>query len=121
MAPIGLTDLIPEVRGQKKNYNTRNANDLDAPTVNTDTYASSFFPDTKKNWNQLPEEVKNIPSLEEFRHRTKIAYENPPKRFYQCTRKDQILMTCLRVSNPDLNDNLHERNLKDTSMCVCVS
>jgi hypothetical protein len=119
MAPDSLSDILPMAIDQRNPYGIRSSQNLDIPRAKSEAYANSYFPQVCRLWNELPKESKNSTSLEEFKEKTKPNYQPPPQHYYLGTRKQQILMSRLRVKNIDLNANLYQRNLKDTDQCDC--
>ena len=119
LAPPGLTELLPNTADQRNPYNIRSANEMDIPRARSEAYSRSFIPDTCRKWNNLPQELKDIPSLEEFKERIRPASAPPPNHYYAGTRREQILISRLRTRNPDLKQNLFHRNLSETDICDC--
>ncbi len=63
--PQYLRDLIPQ-HGQAQ-YNLRNASNIPLIPCRTVLYNNSFLPSTIRQWNQLPEHVRNTSSLMSFK------------------------------------------------------
>ena len=75
LAPPGLTNALPNAIQNRNPYNIRSAHQIDIPRAKSEAYANPFFPSTCKRWNDLPENVKHIPSLEEFKEITKPDHQ----------------------------------------------
>jgi hypothetical protein len=119
LAPPTLTELLPDTKTGRNPYQIRAGNDLDTPRARTSAYADSFLPYACTEWNNLPDGIKNIPSLEEFSETIKPPTRPPPPHYSTGNRRNQILICRLRVGNADLNSNLFERNMADNSTCAC--
>jgi histone H3/H4 len=119
LAPPTLTELLPDTKADRNPYHIRAGNDLDTPRARTSAYADSFLPYACTEWNNLPDDIRNIPSLEEFSETIKPPTRPPPPHYSTGNRRNQILICRLRVGNADLNSNLFERNMADNSTCAC--
>ena len=117
--PTLLSEIMPANINQRNPYNTRNTGNIDLPRTNTDSYARSFIPETCKCWNNLPEDIKSLNDMDEFRERTKPQKEDPPDFYRIGERRYQVFHTRLRLKNADLRENLHRRNLAETEECSC--
>ena len=60
LSPEYLTPLIPQPQAQP--YVLRNRADVSVIHCNTQAYASSFLPLTIRQWNSLPEDIRNTPT-----------------------------------------------------------
>ncbi len=102
-----MITLKPSWNNARSNYSTRNQNDLDIPKSKTEHYAKSFFPSVSKTWNQLPQEKRSVTqSVENFKESIKKPKVKATEYFLIGERKLNILLTRLRLENPDLNHNL---------------
>ena len=113
LAPQGLTENMPSTTNVRNPYNIRSANNLDPPRARSEAYATSFFPNSCRLWNELPEEIKSLNSLEDFKSHVKPKNTPRPQHYYLGTRREQIIICRLRVNNADL------RNLAETDLCDC--
>jgi hypothetical protein len=118
-APLGLIEMLPENKAHRNPYNIRSATDLDIPKSSTEQHADSFFPNVSRLWNELPQDVKDIPSLEEFQREISPEKFKPPTYYDVGNRRNQILITRLRVKNADLKQNLCNRNMEADPVCEC--
>ena len=78
LAPEYLSSLVPDNVGQLVDYNLRNSNNAKTLHCNTQLYANSFLPSTIQDWNNLPIEVKNSPSLCVFKKHLNLNVVKPP-------------------------------------------
>ena len=65
ISPKYLTHLIPQPQAQP--YALRNRVDVPVIPCTTQVSASSFLPLTIRQWNSLPEVIRNTPTLSEFK------------------------------------------------------
>ena len=63
LTPSYLSDLIPITHNQNHQYSTRNSSDFIHPACRSNFYYNDFIPSTVRLWNNLPQDIKNIPSL----------------------------------------------------------
>jgi hypothetical protein len=119
LSPDTLSTLIPNERAERTTHNIRNRDRLTIPKANTTQYQNSFLPSTIQKWNQLPIEIRQATSLEQFKESITPEHVKPPTFYNEGTRREQILFCRLRVNNADLNQNLNDRNLVDSPECEC--
>ena len=66
-APVYLQTLVPPSVHQVSQRNLRSQNNIHIPRSRTNLYRDSFIPKTSKDWNSLPEDIRNTQSVVEFR------------------------------------------------------
>lgn len=121
-APDYLQDLLPGTVGQGNNYNLRNARDYNLPRGRLCVYRNSFFPHTIRLWNNLPNSIRDLPTIESFKYNLKTSYypsKKPPPHFNVGSRLGNILHTRLRRRSSSLKCDLFRCNLIDTCYCDC--
>jgi hypothetical protein len=69
-------------------------------------------------WNDLPQEQKNLSSLEAFKESLE-AEKTPRPHLYCGKRKAQILHSRIRLQCSDLKTDLERLNLTDDITCAC--
>ena len=77
-------------------------------------YSNSFFPSTVRAWNDLPNDIKDAPSVGSFKYKINKNLRSPPpkkkKKFYNAgTRNGQMLQARLRMDCSSLNSDLHRK------------
>ena len=87
--------------------------------VNSKLAYDSFYPASIRRWNSLTPEITNVSTVEELKNKLNEDIPSPRKWLYEGERRAQILHCRLRVKNADLNENLHDRNLKPSPECQC--
>ena len=63
LCPDYLASLVPATFGSASTYPLRNASDLQTLHTNYRLYYTSFLPSIVRDWNELPEQTRNSPSL----------------------------------------------------------
>ena len=82
---------------------------------------NSFLPSTIREWNNLPDHIKQKPSVNTFKHAIKSRGSSvrPPKHYYFGERREQILHVRLRTNCSSLNQHLFEKNIVESPLCQC--
>ena len=117
-----LRELLPESTNERTTYNLRSHQNISTPLASTDALNSSFFPSTIKQWNLLPQSIRDSESIETFKRRLKAFMKSTSavkQRFYTGNRKLQIAHTRIRLMNSNLNADLYQRNIKPSASCEC--
>ena len=118
-APSYLTSLLPKRNQAKTNYRLRNRNQLQEMPTTTTLYTNSYIPKMTKVWNSLPDEVKYIGSLSDFKRHFSQEDKKPPVYNNSGSRKAQIYLARLRMKCSPLNKHLHRQKIVDSPMCAC--
>ena len=108
-----------ETINQRNPYPSRRGYDLTTPMVNTELYRQSFTVAGIRDWNALPETIKEIETKTAFKKRLRSRPLADPYYAIEDTRKGAILLCRLRCNNPDLNYNLYSKNLTESPACEC--
>ena len=119
ISPQYLIDLLPA--HEQTRYNLRTANNIPSITARTQLYQNSFLPATIREWNNLPLNVRNLPTLNAFKQALKSNICKPKAIFSFGPRNAQILHTRLRLGCSSLNYDLHRRSIADSPLCRCGS
>ena len=72
-----------------------------------------------RDWNELPEQTRNSPSLSIFKNRLKSNLITPPRYYNTGKRLGQIYHARLRTSCSPLRQHLHSKNIADSPYCTC--
>ena len=105
-------------------YNTRQSSDLPRFRTRTDLFSKSFFPSTVRLWNALPLEIRNSPSLAQFKSKLQNIPSRPvifPQLYNFGSRFASILHTRFRLGSSQLNSCLFKLGIKPTATCNCGS
>ena len=63
-SPDYLSSLVPSTT----NYQLRNSSDLLTLHASSQLYFHSFLPSVIREWNELPEVARDLPSIATFKH-----------------------------------------------------
>jgi hypothetical protein len=121
-APIYLSNLIPNLVQNRTGYNLRNRGKLDEPMARLNIHSNSFIPRVTRLWNVLPNQIKNLPSVEAFKakHSRDLPKKNP--LYYYGGRLESAIHARLRIKNSPLNADLcNDLHVIQSPLCTCVS
>ena len=119
-APNYLCELLPPRVGENTMYNLRNTDDFTLPYCRLNLLKNSFIPQTLSEWNKLPADIKNAPTLNQFKSKLKQRVTAPRSAYFSHgKRKLNIWHTQLRHGYSKLNDDLFKVNLSQTRECPC--
>ena len=119
IVPTYLSDIVPPLIQDTTTYNLWNAGNIQNYRVHTNLFSNSFFHSTVCAWNDLPNDIKDAPSLGSFKYKINTNLRSPPKFYNAGTRKGQILQTRLRLECSSLNSDLHRKNIIPNPFCRC--
>ena len=119
LVPGYLSALVPPSVSEISRYNLRNANDFTTKRCSSQQYYSTFIPSVIREWNNLPEEAKQIGSLIRFKFYLNRDKKKVPKYYGIGKRKLQILHTRLRTKCRSLNNDLFLKNMTESALCAC--
>ena len=120
-SPEYLLDLLPHQLQNIHRYHTRNSSSYIIPQCKTAYYRNSFIPSVTDLWNNLPNEIKQSPSLNFFKNNISryLDPEKPPNYYKSGTRKGQILHARLRMACSSLKHHLYLKNIEENPYCTC--
>ena len=87
---------------------------------NSELYFHSFLPSTIREWNTLPRQVQDSPSLSSFRYQLNSNLTKPPAYYTTGSRQDKINHTRIRTRCSALNQHLFSKNVVLSPLCSCV-
>ena len=67
LSPDYLSSLVPPTIGDTTNYPLRNSSNLLTLHASSQLYYNSFLPSVIREWNELPEDIRNLPSKATFK------------------------------------------------------
>ena len=119
LSPQYLSDLVPATIDSSSNYNLRNSNNIHLVNARTALYYNSFLPSVVRDWNNIPDDRRNVDSVIAFKN--VLSRDKPivPKHYLFGNRKEQILHTRLRTNCSALNYDLYMKNIIDSPLCRC--
>ena len=121
-APKYLVDLLPQQVNSRTNYQLRNRLQLDVPYTRLNILANSFFPAATRLWNDLSNEIKNLPSVEAFKRKYRASLPKSEPLFYFGGRLESSIHARLRIKNSPLKADLfYHLHVIDSPLCPCGS
>ena len=117
--PQYLSSLVPPPVSYFSEYPLRNGHDLRNFTCKKSIYLNSFLPSTIDDWNHIPLEVRNNPSLSNFKMLIWSIKPKVPRYYFQGNRHGQIFHTQLRLECSSLKYHLFINNIIDSPNCSC--
>jgi hypothetical protein len=115
ISPSYLSNLLTPT--QQSAYNLRHIDDLTPGSTRTHLCSKSFLPPTIRTWNSLPETLRSSPILNSFKSKITPNIKRPPSYYNTGTRKDQILLTIIRLGS--LNEDLFRKSIVESPTCTC--
>ena len=117
-APGYLTDILDSLEGQR-NYKFRNSN-LRVPRCRLETYKKSFFPRSISLWNDLPEEVRSVDSVNVFKCNLHPDVNELLPLYYFGNRWPAVHHARMRIGCSKLNSDLHYNlHVVNDPSCSC--
>ena len=119
LCPDYLVSLVPATVGSASTYPLRNSSDLQTLHTNSRLYYTSLLPSAVRDWNELPEQTRNSPSLNIFKNGLKSNLITPPRYYNTGKRLGQIYHAGQRTACSPLRQHLHSENIVDNPYCTC--
>lgn len=116
LTPPYLSNLIPS-NAATNTYNLRNV--TRTISSRTEAHRLSFLPSTVRDWNCLPLQTREAPSLASFKRRLVGQRCKPSPLFNIGSRRGQILHARLRLDCSSLNFDLHRKSIIQSPLCLC--
>ena len=109
LCPDYLVSVVPATVGSASTYPLHKPSDLQTLHTNSRLYYTSFLPSAVRDWNKLPEQTRNCPSLNIFKKRLQSIL-NTPSQYYN-TGKILVQMhhARLRTVCSPLRQHLHSK------------
>ena len=117
--PEYLNNLCPRLVADVNPYHRRRPMERQVPKSNSKLHSDSFFPSTTKLYNDIPDDVKNNPSISSFKRYLSNNDKCIPIYFLHGTRTLSICHTRLRLGISNLNYDLFRRHLQENPDCEC--
>ncbi|MCG7883380.1 MAG: hypothetical protein JAY96_17510 [Candidatus Thiodiazotropha endolucinida] len=122
MLPEFLTNLFPPVVGMTSRYELRNSDDYVIQNQRTQIFSRSFIPSSTSLWNQLPQEIRNKPTLSSFKSAllsNLFIAPKVPQYFLYGNRKLSVVHACIRNNCSNLHNDLFRNRLRENAQCEC--
>ena len=121
LVPNYLSSLIPCPVSNRTTYSLRNSEDISLMSCSTSRFQKSFLPSAICAWNSLPVDIRNSPSLDNFKSNVGRLFLSGRKNilFEVGSRYASILHTRLRLHDSSLNYDLFRHNCISSPACAC--
>ena len=119
MSPDYLSSLVTPTIGSTTNYQLRNSSDLLTLQASTQLYFNSFLLSVIREWNELPEITRDLPSIATFKRELNSDTMKIPTYYFDGNRIGQIYHVRLRTNCSSLNEHLFSKNIINSPLCVC--
>ena len=119
LAPTYLQLLVPPTVQKVSQRQLRNNTKLTVLRSRTSLYENSFIIQATKEWNSLPDSLKQIQSLPAFKTALNSNLRKIPNYFFIGNRKAKIYHTRLRLGCSSLNSDLFKNHISDNDKCIC--
>ena len=122
LSPDYLMQLMPQTVQDRNPYALRNREDLTPFRTQRQFFSKSFFPQTTKDWNELPLELRCAKTLSSFNRMLSVKFPTLHTRlwFGQGDRRLDIIHTRIRMGCSSLKSDLHfNLHVEDNPYCAC--
>ena len=118
--PAYLTNLVTDTRQDATGLQLRNAHLLSLPPIRLTSFRNSYSPATTRQWNLLPETLRNTPRRNFSRQVwRRFGAPDPPTLNTVGTKTLNTQHTRLRVGLTTLNAHLFQFQLTPSPSCSC--
>ena len=123
LAPDYLSQIIPNTTARRSSYVLRTSNNLTIPRCRLERYRLSFVPKTVSDWNNLPYDLRNSPTLSTFKVRLrKELFTNVPNKLFYVGKPIIVKYhTRLRLGLSPLRGHLYSHHIIENSTCCLCS
>jgi hypothetical protein len=119
-APPYLQNACPPLTRDRTTYNLRSNMNITTPSQRTSTYQNSFFPQTIKDWNNLDQKYRQLPSIESFKNTLKNSSgQKTNKLYHHDSSKAAISHTRMRLGLSGLS--AHRFNYNHINIPKCLT
>ena len=87
--------------------------------MHTNLFSNSFFPSTIRAWNDLPNDIKNAPSVASFKFKFNKNLKSFSKFYNAGIRRGQISQARLRMECSSQNSDLYLKNIVPNLSFLC--
>jgi hypothetical protein len=121
LTPPYLSNECPPLTRERTNYNLRTGMNITIPPLRTTSYQKSFFPHTITDWNNLEDNIKNLPSIDCFKENLKkISSPKPNPLFHHDGSKAAINHTRIRLGLSGLCSHRYNyKHINDPKCPTC--
>lgn len=123
LAPKYLQDLLIPCVLPQNNYSLRHQDDFKfvLPQIKTTAFMNSFLPSTIKLWNELPLQIRILPTVSSFKKAIKTySLESQTNFMTLDTEKANIIHCQIRNNASNLNADLFNHFCVKILFVICV-
>ena len=120
LAPSYLCDILQSINSLQTGYNLRREGNIRVPFARTESYKRSFFPHGIQLWNSTDVNLRNLPSITEFKLKFKPDISPSKTILYYGERWASIHHARLRLGCSKLNSHLcYNLHVIPSPECSC--
>ena len=119
LSPEYLSSLIPPTVNNISRYNLHNAQTIQTIDSRPTQYFNYFLSSSIREWNNLLLDVRNSDSIIIFKRKLNADIKSISRYFYAGNRRAQVLLTRSRTKCSSPNDDLFQKRINDSSLCLC--
>ena len=117
--PSYLCNMVPNRVRENQRYPLRNGDDIITMFGRTAKMYNSFLPYSIREWNALPDNIKQSETVTSFKYALYKNVENCNKLFYYGDRYCNVIHARLRMECSALNAHLFYMFIIDSPRCMC--
>ena len=119
--PDYIRAIVPNTREMDTPRTLRNVTNITQPMTRLTSYIESLIPKTTRDWNELPNEVRQLRGYKEFNNNlSKTLAPDPPNNFCSVgTKIGNTLHTKLRLQSSSLNAHRFAFGQTASPKCDC--
>ena len=119
LTPAYLQSLLPPKQGHHSRYPSRRRFNFIPIRTNKVKYYKSFFPATVRSWNNLDDNMKQLPIPGHFKNVLKNSlFPKHVKYFSHCKGAAAVNHTRMRLGLGHLRQQLHTHHIVETPYCL---
>lgn len=119
--PSYLYDRLPSTVAARTNRHLRNTEDFSLySSCRTNAWRLSFFPHTALQWNELPHQLRNVPSPGMFKRFFCAKISKQKCYYFSEPRNLNVMLNRLRLGCSNLRSHLFRNGLADDELCSCM-
>lgn len=122
ISPNYLMQLMPQTVYERNPYALRNREDLTPFRTRRQLFYKSFFPQTTRDWNDLPIEIRCAPTIYSFNQLLNLRFPTLKSKLWygQGDRGLDIIHTRIRMGCSSLKHHLHYNlHVEANPYCTC--
>ncbi len=122
LSPNYLLELLPPTTAERNPYAIRERDMYTLIPSRTEAFRNSYIPNTIRDWNILPEDIRNSPSVQSFKsqlHKTEeFSLARPPAWYSYGARHPNISLARMRNKCSALAHDLYINHIRISPRCA---